>query len=67
MIIHIEDYFEMDNNNETLPYYVILQESFIKIKRNNQLNMYIWFCLVFTLKVAQVFPWKFYYQLENIL
>ena len=41
MIIHIEDYFEMDNNNETLPYYVILQESFIKIKRNNQLNMCI--------------------------
>ncbi len=33
MLIHIEDYFEMDNNNEILPYEIISTESFREEKR----------------------------------
>jgi hypothetical protein len=63
MLIHIEDYFEMDNNTEILPYEIISTESFreekkiiskIKTRMGN-----------FTLKVVQVFPLKFYLLLEK--
>jgi hypothetical protein len=63
MLIHIEDYFEMDNNTEILPYEIISTESFreekkkifkIKTRMRN-----------FTLKVVQVFPLKFYLLLEK--
>jgi hypothetical protein len=63
MLIHIEDYFEMDNNTEILPYEIISTESFREEKK--KISKIKTRLRNFTLKVVQVFPLKFYLLLEK--